>query len=332
MPINKSLSVIIACYLDGGSVQECYQRLSAILPTITPDYEIIYVNDASPDNAEVLLTELARQDPRVVVINHTRNFGSQNAFLSGMTASRGDGVILMDGDLQDPPHLIPSLVEKWLEGYQIVYGTRVKRKETRFRQISYKLFYHLFQRMAAFEVPLHAGDFGLMDRRVVDVLLHEFPERLAFLRGLRAFTGFRHIGIDYVREQRFDGRSTNSLRRNIQWAKLAIFSFSHKPLEYIFFLALSSVVLTLLAGIFYCVVYVLAYIHGMETPPPGYMTLLLIMLFLSSIQFMILAVLAEYLGHIYEEVKARPRYLIRDMVDNRALRGRPPQEVQDNDC
>jgi len=317
MKTDKKISVIVACYRDAGSVRECYRRLSQILPTVTPDYEIIYVNDASPDNAEEILREIAAGDPHLVVVNHTRNFGSQSAFLSGLAVARGDAAVLMDGDLQDPPRLIPDFVDKWLAGYHVVYGVRVKRKETRFRQVAYKLFYRIFSRMAKFPVPLDAGDFGLMDRRVVEVLLSEFPERRVFLRGLRAYTGFKHTGVDYIREPRFDGVSTNSLLGNIRWAKLAIFSFSEKPLEWISLLAFLSVSVTALAALFYVAAYLVTMFTKAVPPPPGYMTLLLATLFIGSVQLVCLSILAEYLGHMYDEVKGRPRYIVRDVVDNR---------------
>jgi dolichol-phosphate mannosyltransferase len=314
MKTDRALSVVIACYRDAGSVRELYRRLREILPAITPNYEIIYVNDASPDSAEAILTEIAEADPHVVIINHTRNFGSQNAFLSGVRVSRGDGVILMDGDLQDPPHLIPQLVDKWLEGYHIVYGVRVRRRETLFRQVAYKAFYRLFRRMAKVSIPVDAGDFGLMDRRVIAVLLRDFPERLVFLRGLRAYTGFKHTGVPYVREPRFAGASTNSLLGNLRWAKFAIFSFSEKPLEYISFLAFLCVFLTVAASL----AYLAYYFFGPRHPPSGFTTLLLAVFFLGSIQLVCLAILAVYLGHIYEEVKRRPRYIVRDIIDNRS--------------
>ena len=310
---DKKLSIVIACYMDAGSVRECYRRLVETLPGITPNFEIIYVNDASPDDAEQILTELAANDPRLVVVNHTRNFGSQNVFLSGMAVSRGDAVVLMDGDLQDPPALIPALAEKWLEGFDVVYGVRVKREETLFRQAAYKLFYRLFRRMANIRIPVDAGDFGLIDRKVVDTLLREFPERLVFLRGLRAYTGFKHAGVDYVRAPRFDGRSTNSLAGNIRWAKLAIFSFSKKPLESISTLALYAVVVTFLGTLFYLA----AYVFSSRPAPSGFMTLLLVVMLLGSVQLICFSILAEYLGHIYEEVKQRPRYIVRDVIDRR---------------
>ena len=304
---------MIACYRDAGSIREFYRRLHEVLPALTSRYEIIYVNAKSPDDAREILTGLAAADPRLVVINHTRNFGSQNAFLSGMGESRGDAVILMDGDLQDPPHVIPELVAKWREGFDVVYGVRVKRRESLLRQWSYKVFYRLFRRLADFSVPVDAGDFGLMDRKVVRTLLDDFPERLVLLRGLRAYTGFRHTGVNYIREARWDGRSTNSLASNVRWAKLAIFSFSYKPLEYISVLAAASVIATLVAAVFYTA----AYFGAGRSAPSGFMTLLLATLFLGSVQLVCVAIIAEYLRHMYEELKRRPRYLVEDVIDRR---------------
>lgn len=301
--------------MDAGSIRQFYARLNEVLPSITPHYEIIYVNDASPDDAERILSELAANDPRLVVVNHTRNFGSQNAFLSGMRVAEGDAVILMDGDLQDPPALIPALVDKWLQGNHVVYGVRVEREETLFRQVAYKAFYRLFRRMASFRVPVDAGDFGLMDRKVVDVLLTEFPERLVLLRGMRAYTGFRHAGVEYKRPARFDGRSTNSVMQNIRWAKMAIFSFSRKPLEYISILAFWSVLWTALAAAYY----LWRYFYSGRQAPSGFMSLIMLSSFLGSVQLTCFSILAEYLGHIYEEIKGRPRFIVRDVIDNRPL-------------
>ena len=317
---QRSLSIVIACYRDAGSVREFYRQLSEILPRITPDYEIVYVNDASPDDAGEILAEIAARDPRLVVINHTRNFGSQNAFLSGMRVARGDAVVLMDGDLQDPPRVIPDLVRRWLEGNDIVYGVRVKRKETLFRQVAYKLFYRVFRRLADVQIPVDAGDFGLLDRRVVECLLDEFPEHLVFLRGLRAYTGFKHAGVEYVRDPRYDGRTTNSLLGNIRWALLAIFSFSQRPLAYISTMACIVVLMTVAAAVFY----LFMYFASNRGAPSGFMTLLVITLFLGSVQLICFAIIAEYLGHMYTELKRRPRYIVRDVIDNR-----PPASGKD---
>lgn len=312
---SRSLSIVIACYRDAGSVREFYRQLSEVLPRITPNYEIIYVNDASPDNAEEILREISERDPRLVIVNHTRNFGSQNAFISGMRIASGDGIVLMDGDLQDPPSMIPDLAAKWLEGYDIVYGVRVKRKETAFRQIAYKAFYRLFRHLADIRIPVDAGDFGLIDRKVSACLLDEFPEHNVFLRGLRAYTGFRHIGVPYVRDARFDGRSTNSLAGNLSWAAMAIFSFSKKPLAYISVMAAIALLFSALAVVFYLA----AYFLSAREAPSGFMTLLLITLILGSVQLLCFAIIGEYLGHIYTEIKRRPRYIVRDVIDNRRV-------------
>lgn len=324
MLTSRSLSIVVACYRDAGSVRECYRRLTEVLSGVTDCYEIIYVNDASPDDAESILRELAERDARVVVVNHTRNFGSQNAFLSGMAVSRGDGVILMDGDLQDPPEVIPDLVSKWLEGYPIVYGVRTRRMESAVRNAAYRIFYRLFRAMARFDVPVDAGDFGLMDRAAVQVILERFPERLAFLRGLRAYTGFRQAGVEYVRQPRFDGVSTNNLASNVRWALLGIFSFSDRPLEYIGRLALLAVLLTGVAVVGYLGAYALSLAGVLDRPPPGYMTLLLAVLCMGSVQLVCFSIIAEYLRHMYEEVKGRPRYIVRDVIDNR-----PPAAAED---
>jgi len=310
---ERSLSIIIACYRDAGSVREFCRQLGEILPQVTLNYEVIYVNDASPDDAGEILAEIAARDPRLVVVTHTRNFGSQNVFLSGMRVARGDAVVLMDGDLQDPPRMIPDLVRKWLEGNDIVYGVRVKRKETLFRQVAYKVFYRLFRRLSDIQIPVDAGDFGLLDRRVVECLLTEFPEHLVFLRGLRAYTGFKHAGVEYVRDPRYDGRTTNSLLGNIRWALLAIFSFSKRPLAYISTMAVIVVLLTAAATVFY----LFMYFASNRQPPSGFMTLLVVSMFLGSVQLICFSIIAEYLGHMYTELKRRPRYIVRDVIDNR---------------
>ena len=232
MLTDKKISAIVICYNDEPAIPVMYERLTKTLKKVTSDYEIIYVNDASPDNAEAVLKDLAARDPLVTVINHSRNFSAQNAFISGMTQSLGDAVVLLDGDLQDPPEMIEDFVKKWLEGYDVVYGVRVKREASRFMQLMYKFFYRLFKKLAYIKVPLDAGDFSLIDRKVVNVLI-SMPERDMFLRGLRAWTGFKQTGVNYIRPERMFGRTTNNLLSNIRWAKKGIFSFSYLPLELI---------------------------------------------------------------------------------------------------
>ena len=193
MLTDKFVSVVIACYRDAGSVGEMHRRLVEVFKGVTPNYELLWVNDNSPDNAEELLSKIAAADPRVTVISHSRNFGSQMAFTSGMQQSLGEAVILMDGDLQDPPEVIPDFVRTWLKGCDVVYGVRTARRESRLLQTARKVFYRLYRRLSYIDMPLDSGDFSLMSRRVVNSLL-EMPERDRFLRGLRSWVGFRQIG------------------------------------------------------------------------------------------------------------------------------------------
>jgi dolichol-phosphate mannosyltransferase len=178
-PSRKKLSAVIACYRDAQAVPFMYERLIDVFHKIDVDYEIIFVNDKSPDNASEVLAELAERDKNVVVITHTRNFGSQNAFTSGMRIATGDAVVLLDGDLQDPPELIESFFNKWEEGYDIVYGVRIKRQTTLFLQMAYKVFYRIFRLSSYVHIPLDAGDFSLIDRRAVEVLIRNCHKKMA---------------------------------------------------------------------------------------------------------------------------------------------------------
>ena len=310
MLTDKLVSVVIACYRDGGSVGEMHRRLAEVFKRVTPNYELLWVNDNSPDNAEELLSEIAASDPRVTVISHSRNFGSQMAFTSGMQQSLGEAVILMDGDLQDPPEVIPDLVRGWLKGDDVVYGVRKSRRESRLVESARKAFYRLYRRLSYIDMPLDSGDFSLMSRRVVNSLL-EMPERDRFLRGLRSWVGFRHTGVPYERAERFAGESTNSFWDNIRWAKRGVFSFSYQPLEWIS--ALASIV-TLLAGIA-IVLYIARYFSNPDAPA-GFMTLLVAILFLGAVQLFSISIVAEYLGRVFEEVKRRPRYIVRGVLND----------------
>lgn len=307
---KKKLSAVIACYRDAPAVPIMYQRLQAVFQKIGVDYEIIFVNDCSPDNAAEVLAELAAQDKQVIVINHTRNFGSQSAFTSGMNIATGDAVILLDGDLQDPPELIEDFYKKWLEGYQVVYGQRVKREATRFLQLAYKAFYRLFRATSYVSVPVDAGDFSLLDRRVVEAL-NSLPENNRFLRGLRSWVGFKQTGVPYVRPERMFGRTTNSLLKNFGWARKAILSFSYVPLDFITVLAFVTVALSLLAIVFQIVFRILT----PQFVPSGFTTLIVLILFIGGIQLLCLSIIGSYLAHIYDEVKHRPPYIVESILN-----------------
>jgi polyisoprenyl-phosphate glycosyltransferase len=303
------LSAIIACYRDAPAVPMMHERLTAVFKKLGVDYEIIFVNDCSPDNAREVLTELSARDKKVGVVNHSRNFGSQSAFTSGMQIATGDAVILLDGDLQDPPELIESFFQKWREGYDVVYGVRVKRDATIFLQLAYKAFYRVFRAAAYVPLPLDAGDFSLLDRRVVEAL-NSLPESNRFLRGLRAWVGFRQTGVPYARPERAFGRTTNSLLKNIGWAQKAILSFSYAPLELISVLALVAVGLSLIGVIWQ----VIARVLFPHMAPSGFSTLIVLILFVGGVQMLCTSIIGSYLAHIYDEVKRRPPFIVDSII------------------
>jgi glycosyltransferase involved in cell wall biosynthesis len=304
------LSAVIACYRDAPAVPIMYERLRGMFGEIGAEYEIIFVNDGSPDNAQEVLAELAGRDPKVVVVNHTRAFGSQSAFTSGMQIATGDAVVLLDGDLQDPPEIIPQFVEKWREGFDIVYGVRVERETTAFMRRAYKLFYRVFRRLSYLSIPLDAGDFGLLDRRVVDAL-NGLPESHRFIRGLRAWVGYRQVGVPYVRPERMFGKTTNSLIKNLGWARRAIVSFSYVPLDLIAWLALATVGVSFLG----LVAQLVLHFADPSLAPKGFTTLIVGMLFIGGIQLLCLAIIGSYVAHIYEESKHRPPFLVESVLN-----------------
>ena len=311
---DKKISIVVICYKDGKNIDALYTRLTKVMKETTPDYEIIYINDDSPDNSEKILKELASKDHNLTVINFSRNFGGQAGFTSGMIQSLGDAVILLEGDLQDPPELIPDMIRKWQEGYKVVYGVRRKREKSlgKIKQEIYPQFYILFNKMSYLNIPLDAGEFSLIDRVVVDYM-NSLPERDRFIRGLRAWVGFKSIGIEYVRPERYDGGpsvATKGILSGFRWAKKAIFSFSYKPLEIITYL---SLLMTLLAFIGIFIYISLYFIVG---SPQGFATIVVIILFFAAIQLLTLSIIGEYIGRIFEEVKARPRYIVSEIINN----------------
>jgi dolichol-phosphate mannosyltransferase len=315
----EKLSAIIACYRDHEAIPLMHERLTKVFTTLGVDYEIIFVNDRSPTQDEAVISGLCEQDPHVMGISHSRNFGSQSAFLSGMEIATGNAIILLDGDLQDTPETIEKFYQEWKKGFDVVFGVRVKREGAWHMQVLYKGFYRVLRHLSEVEMPLDAGDFSLIDRKVVDHLL-KFPERDVFLRGLRAWVGFKQTGVPYVRPERMFGRTTNSFLKNIWWAKKALFSFSLKPLHYIQGLGAVVFALSMLLSLFYLGYYLLYPPQGAR----GITTVILLVLGLGGIQLLSLSILGDYLGKVLEETKGRPRY-----IRARILKGR---DVITADC
>lgn len=316
---NKKISAIVACYKDAQAIPIMYGKLTKVFKKIGVDYEIIFVNDGSPDNTEDVLRKIVSKDSHVIGVNHSRNFSSQMAFTSGMEIAKSDAVVLLDGDLQDPPEIIEKFYRKWKEGFDVIYGIRIKREAPLYMAISYKLFYRLFHKMSYVKIPLDAGDFSLIDNKVVQIL-KTFPERDRFLRGLRAWVGFKQTGIPYVRPERMFGKTTNNLFKNINWATKGIFSFSYVPLQIItmvsfvvFFIALTAIIAQIILRIL------------LPNTPQGTTTILISVLFIGAIQLLGISVLGQYVGKIFEEVKQRPKYIVKDILKNSNISKKKPK-------
>jgi polyisoprenyl-phosphate glycosyltransferase len=307
-PERNSITAIVACYNDEPAIPIMYERLVGMFRKIAVDYEIIFVNDGSPDDCAGVIQQITARDPRVVGVTHSRNFGSQMAFRSGMEMATKDACVLLDGDLQDPPELIEQFYERWRAGYDVVYGRRVKREMPVVWGALYKAFYRVFAAFSYVNIPLDAGDFSLIDKRVVGWLL-SCPERDLFMRGLRAYVGFKQTGVDYIRPERMFGTSTNNLFKNIAWAKRGIFSFSNTPLT---MLTAGGIIMLGLAGVL-GVIAILIRVFAPELAPRGATTILLSILFFGALNLFGIGLVGEYVAKIMEEVKQRPR-LIRSVV------------------
>ena len=307
-PPNPTLSIVLPCFNEHENVDPLHQRLAPLLEKITRSFEVIFVDDGSTDGCGEMLDALNRQDPRFKVIHFSRNFGHQAALSAGLDASTGAAVVLMDCDLQDPPEVIENFIDRWRNGSEVVYGIRRKRKEGLLKRAGYAAFYRSMRIMAQIEVPLDAGDFCLMDRKVVDVL-KRLPEAHRFLRGLRSWVGFRQSGVEYERQGRHAGEPKYTLGKLIRLAVSGYVGFSTVPLRVASWLGL--VVAAIGFGI--AVWAVGTKILGIPSPR-GWASSIAVMLFLGGIQLLVLGVMGEYLGRVYDEARARPSYVVREWV------------------
>jgi dolichol-phosphate mannosyltransferase len=304
------ISCIIACYKDEQAIPIMYERIVSTFNKIEAEYEIIFVNDSSPDKSFEAILKLSTKDSNIIGINHRRNFGSQAAFLSGMKVSTGDAVVLMDGDLQDPPELIETFFRKWKEGYNVVYGVRNKREVSFITQFLYKSFYKIFNKVASFKVPVDAGDFSLIDRESVNEILN-FKEFDIFLRAIRAYIGGKQIGVTYFRPERMFGKSTNNFFKNIGWATKGILNVSRVPLTLISFIGGILFLLGLITSVLFLVLFITGVVEiGLEI-----ISLAIILnISLGLISLVSIAAIGEYVGRILEETKHRPRYLVASYI------------------
>lgn len=300
-------SIIAPVYNEEEVLPELYSRMCAVMDSQPEPWELVLVNDGSRDSSAEVIAQLHAQDPRVKGIIFSRNFGFQEAVTAGMDHAQGAAVILTDADLQDPPEVILEMIAKWREGYDVVYGVRAERVgETWFKKFTAKLFYRLIHRITSVHIPLDTGDFRLMDRKVVNAIIH-MRERNRFLRGMVPWVGFRQVGVHYKREPRFAGESKfSTLRPMLKFALNAITSFSYLPLQLATYLGF---LIALLAAAAIVIVIVLR-LHIPSEALEGQATTLVAVLFLGGVQLISLGIIGEYLGRIYDEVKGRPLYLV----------------------
>lgn len=305
---SPDLSVVIPVYNEEANLPALYERLRRVLDATGLQYEIVFVDDGSRDGSRALLRDLAARDGRIAAIELARNFGHQVAISAGLDYARGDGVIVMDADLQDPPEVLPQFIAKWREGHDVVYAIREQRKESWLKRTAYAGFYRLLQRVAQIEIPLDAGDFCIMDRRVVE-LLAAMPERNRFVRGIRSWVGLDQIGLAYERQARHAGQPKYTFSRLVYLALDGLVSFSYIPLRVITLLGFGVSLLSILLAVFYTIKKLL---YGLN--PPGFATLIVSIFLLAGMQLITTGVIGEYVGRIFEEVKRRPLYVVRQIT------------------
>jgi dolichol-phosphate mannosyltransferase len=306
--VKVAHSVVAPVYNEGESLAEFYARVAATLDGLGAPWELVLVNDGSKDESLEVMRRLAEADPRVKVIDFARNFGHQIAVTAGMDYARGEAVVIIDSDLQDPPETIRALIEKWREGFEVVYAVRKKRPgETWFKLATAHLFYRTVYRITDIDIPLDTGDFRLMDRRVVDAMTR-MREHNRFIRGLTSWVGFRQAGVDYERAERKHGQTNYPLRKMIKLAWDAITGFSFFPLRLAIYIAGTLFLLSVLA---IPLVAVLRLSTGQQWFE-GQATAITVALLIGSAQFFFFFVLGQYLARIYDEVRGRPLYIVAD--------------------
>lgn len=299
------LSVIVPCYNEEEVIMHTHERLASVLETIAPAFEIIYVDDGSRDRTAQLLQRLHMLDHHVRVVRLSRNFGHQIAASAGLDYARGDAVVLIDADLQDPPEVIGQMVEKWREGYHVVYGQRETRQgETRFKLWTARLFYRLINRLSEVAIPLDTGDFRLIDRAVVNAL-RQMRERHRLLRGMTSWIGFRQCALPYERAERLAGTSKYPLRKMLALAADGIVSFSAVPLKLVTLVGLGFSALSVIG-----IIYAIAQRLLTQNWVPGWTLIFIVLLMIGGLQFVFLGVLGEYVGRIYSEAKGRPLFFV----------------------
>jgi len=310
MDSQPRYSIVVPCYNEEGVLDELYRRIREVMDSTGDPWELVLVNDGSRDRTGEMMHELHNRDSRVKIVEFARNFGHQLAVTAGLDYAEGDAVVMIDADLQDPPQVILEMIERWQEGYEVVYAVRAQRVgETWFKEFTAKLFYRIIYRITDVDIPLDTGDFRLMDRKVVDAT-RNMRERHRFIRGMTSWVGFRQTGVSYVRQERYAGETHYPFSKMFKFALDAITGFSYFPLQMATYLGFTIAVISGLAAV--AVIY--ARLFGGAAPFYGQATTLVIVLFLGGVQLITLGIIGEYLGRIYDEVKGRPLYIVREAL------------------
>ena len=305
----RRYSIVVPVFNEELVVEESYKRLKQVMDTTNEPYELIFVNDGSRDKTPEIVAQICENDKNVRLINFSRNFGHQTAITAGMDNSSGQAVVVIDADLQDPPEVILEMIEKWKEGYDVVYGQRLKRKgETFFKKVTAKMFYRLLSSMTSVDIPVDTGDFRLIDRKVCDVM-SSLTEQNRYVRGLVSWVGFRQTAVTYVRDERFAGETKYPLKKMLKFAMDGITTFSYKPLK------LSTYVGFFVAGASFIYLLVVICLRLFtDTTVTGWASTLAVSLIFNGVILMMLGIIGEYIGRIYDEAKGRPLYIIREKL------------------
>ncbi len=305
--MKPTFSIIAPIFNEFESLPELHRRVSEVMDGLGEPWELLLIDDGSTDGSTDRIRELATQDERIRPIIFARNFGHQIAVTAGLDYSRGDAVVIIDADLQDPPELIAEMVARWREGYEVVYAVRAEREgESAFKLWTASLFYRIIYRITDVKIPMDTGDFRLMDRKVVNVM-NSMREKARFLRGMSAWVGFRQIGVPYKRAARFAGTTKYPFRKMLKLAITAITGFSHLPLQIATWIGFVAAGLSLI----FIPIVVIERLVGNQAFF-GQATTLVAVLFLGGVQLICLGILGEYIGRIYDEVKGRPLYIVRE--------------------
>ncbi|MCX2827236.1 glycosyltransferase family 2 protein [Bacillus pseudomycoides] len=308
--MEKLISIIVPMYFEEEVAQECYNCLKSVTLQNNINYEFVFVNDGSTDRTMEILKGISAEDPRAKIVNFARNFGHQIAVTAGIDVAKGDAIVIIDADLQDPPEVIPELIAKWEEGYEIVYAKRKQRNgETWFKLVTAKYFYCFLNYMSDIDIPKDTGDFRLIDRKVADVF-KQMKERNRFVRGMMSWIGFRQTYIQYERDERFAGETKYPLKKMIQFASDGIIAFSTKPLRMVMTLGLISVLISIAVLIYSVIVKIIG--QDIQT---GWASLMVAITFFSGMQLLGLGIVGQYIARIYDESKNRPIYVVKETVN-----------------